>query len=125
MKKQLLGWVSISDDDLCSSCVSLLYRPGGFSYCQEDWPCALDENSYIESCDYYLECVKGTNIAFVNIRLARAIWKILGDLPTNEDGEIEEQFLYFPVGTHREEIWRWIELTLGPPAGDLMHNKIP
>lgn len=41
------------------------------------------------------------------------LWDDLGNIPTVFDGEdvdtIEEPFLHFPVGTHREEIWRWFE----------------
>lgn len=42
-------------------------------------------------------------------------WDRLGDVPTAdghfeyEDGAIEQPFLDFPAGTHREEIWRWFE----------------
>jgi hypothetical protein len=125
MEKQYLGWFSISDDDLCSDCISLLYRPGGFSYCQLDWPCELNEDLYVESCDHFAECIKGTNIAFVNIRLAHAIWEVLGDLPVNENNETDEQFLHFPVGTHREEIWHWLEDHVGIPVTDMMYKRVP
>lgn len=41
------------------------------------------------------------------------LWIRLGDIPTTPDGEdvdcIEEPFLHFPVGTHREDIWHWFE----------------
>lgn len=41
------------------------------------------------------------------------LWARLGDIPTFPEGEwvdgIEEPFLHFEVGTHREEIWRWFE----------------
>lgn len=125
MKKQCLGWISVSDDDLCSDCVHLLYRPGGFSYCQLDWPCKLDADMYVESCEDFSFIKQGHNVSFVNIRLAKAIWEVLGDLPVNEDNEIDEQFLHFRVGTDREVVWHWIEDHIGVAAGDLMHNKIP
>ena len=46
-----------------------------------------------------------------------ALWEQLRDIPVvdsqskgDEEAEtIEEPFLHFPVGTHREEIWHWFE----------------
>ncbi len=42
-----------------------------------------------------------------------ALWEQLGDIPTTHDGPdvdcIEEAFLHFDVGTHREDIWHWFE----------------
>lgn len=44
------------------------------------------------------------------------LWDRLGDVPTvfdMEDGvetnSLEEAFLHFPAGTHREEVWHWFE----------------
>lgn len=41
------------------------------------------------------------------------LWKKLGNVPTGNEGEnveqIEEDFLHFPIGTHREVIWHWFE----------------
>lgn len=37
-------------------------------------------------------------------------WEVLADIPINPDTEqTEEQFLHFPVGTDREEIWHWFD----------------
>lgn len=42
-----------------------------------------------------------------------ALWAKFGDIPTGDTGEeadcLEEPFQHFPVGTHREEVWRWFE----------------
>lgn len=58
------------------------------------------------------------------------LWEKLGDVPTSEgNGEveadtIEEPFLHFPVGTHREEIWRWFEAqNVGFIVGEVMYGK--
>lgn len=40
---------------------------------------------------------------------ARALWRKLGDTPINDDGELEEPFLQFEIGTPREDIWHWFE----------------
>lgn len=42
---------------------------------------------------------------------ADELWELLGDTPINDDGEIDEPFLTFPIGTQREEIWHWFEDT--------------
>ena len=42
--------------------------------------------------------------------LLEGLWDILEDLPMNPETEcMEAQFLRFPAGTHREEIWRWFD----------------
>ncbi len=33
------------------------------------------------------------------------LWEMLGDIPTDDDEEIEEEYLHFPIGTYRYEIW--------------------
>jgi hypothetical protein len=42
-----------------------------------------------------------------------SLWGKLGDIPTVFEGEnvdtIEQPFLHFPIGTHRETIWSWFE----------------
>lgn len=44
-----------------------------------------------------------------------ALWEILGEIPVSEGNDevaadtIDESFLQFPIGTHREEIWHWFE----------------
>jgi len=40
---------------------------------------------------------------------SKQLWKELGNIPTNENDEIEERFLHFDIGTNREEIWHWFE----------------
>jgi hypothetical protein len=50
------------------------------------------------------------------------LWERLGDVPVNDDGEIEEDFLHFPTGTDREEIWSWIEETYDVSVYDLMRG---
>ena len=38
------------------------------------------------------------------------IWEAFTDVPINPETEcIEEKFLGFPAGTHREEIWKWFD----------------
>lgn len=44
------GVKSISDDDLCASCLNCQYRPGDMSGCDKGWPGMEDENGYIQEC---------------------------------------------------------------------------
>ena len=37
------------------------------------------------------------------------LWKQLGDIPVDDDGKIQEPFLFFPAETNREEIWKWFD----------------
>lgn len=40
----------------------------------------------------------------------RILWEEFGDVPMNPETEcMEDQFLEFPAGTHREEIWHWFD----------------
>lgn len=42
--------------------------------------------------------------------MAECLWKRFEDVPMNpETEEIETEFLGFPAGTHREEIWHWFD----------------
>ena len=50
------------------------------------------------------------------------LWDILGDIPINEDDEIELQFLHFKVGTRRENIWHWFEDTFDLSVAKLMYG---
>lgn len=43
-------------------------------------------------------------------KLLEKLWESFADIPMNPDTEeMEEPFLYFPAGTHREEIWHWFD----------------
>jgi hypothetical protein len=43
------------------------------------------------------------------IEEVRKLWDILGNIPTDENDEIEEPFLHFEIGTDKFEIWHWFE----------------
>lgn len=49
-----------------------------------------------------------------NENVAKKLWNILGDIPINEDDELEEDFdtntgLIFESGTDKFEVWNWFE----------------
>lgn len=45
-------------------------------------------------------------------------WEDLSNIPCTDDGDIEEKFLHFEVGTDREEIWHWFEDYFNITIGD-------
>jgi hypothetical protein len=53
------------------------------------------------------------------------IWQELGNIPEDEDGNIDEEFYDFPAGTEKYEVWQWIE-ELFPDVvlGDVITFKI-
>lgn len=52
-----------------------------------------------------------------------SLWLRLTDVPMNpETEEIEEAFLDFSPGTHREEIWHWFDERHSKGVAYLMHN---
>lgn len=54
------------------------------------------------------------------------LWLELGDIPVDDNDCIEEPFLHFEVGDHREEIWHWFE-EQNPHfiVGDMQQGKRP
>lgn len=52
------------------------------------------------------------------------LWEEFGDIPMDPETEcIESEFLDFPAGTHREEIWHWFEDTFDVPVVDLLYGE--
>lgn len=41
--------------------------------------------------------------------VATRLWYHFGTIPIDEEETIEEMFLDFEPGTHREDIWHWFE----------------
>ena len=51
-------------------------------------------------------------------------WERLGNTPINpETEEIEEPFLDFPAGTHREDVWRWFDERHSKGVAWLMYER--
>ena len=42
-------------------------------------------------------------------RLIENVFSMFGDVGCNDDEQIDEEFLGFPVGTYRSEIWHWFD----------------
>jgi len=66
----------------------------------------------------------------LNLVRLKNLWAQLGDIPTVYSGDdvdqIEEPFLHFKAGTHREVIWRWFEsMNKQFVVGAIMSEGIP
>lgn len=82
------NWIHREDGFECAAC-------GDFSY-TEDMGSVVEQNHIdtLEDRDAELE----------------RLWAEFGDVPMDPDTEcMEDDFLGFPHGTHREEIWRWFD----------------
>lgn len=40
----------------------------------------------------------------------KSLWLDFGNIPINDDDQIQEPFLNFEAGTDRFEIWEWFDL---------------
>ena len=45
----------------------------------------------------------------MNINELRKLWEQFGDVPVNDDDQIEESFLHFPIGSDKMDIWSWFD----------------
>lgn len=45
----------------------------------------------------------------IRLKQAAELWQELGDTPVNADGELEQKFWLFDIGTDREYIWDYFE----------------
>lgn len=55
----------------------------------------------------------------------KQLWAKLGEIPINEDEEIEKDFLHFEKGTDRLEVWRWFDEELPNGLGeDILNSEI-
>lgn len=70
----------------------------------------LDETEHCPSCGEkgFIADVDDSTIPFNDSEL-ETLWKLFGDVTINNDDEIEEDFIDFPAGTYRFEIWHWFD----------------
>lgn len=56
-------------------------------------------------------------------KVLQQLWEALADVPMNPDTEqTEVPFLHFPLGTVREEIWRWFDERYSKGVAYLLYN---
>lgn len=55
----------------------------------------------------------------INALMARSVWDHLGNIPTDEDGEmLDQDFLHFSVGDDVHDVWCWVESEFDISIGD-------
>jgi len=52
----------------------------------------------------------------------RVIHEALGDVAVNDEDEIESEFMFFEVGTEKQQIWHWLESYFKISIGKLFYN---
>lgn len=66
--------------------------------------CNVSYNATLESA---YEMISKT--ITLNDDVLESLWKSFGEIPVDDDGVTEEDFIGYPAGTHREEIWHWFD----------------
>lgn len=52
-----------------------------------------------------------------------ALWEQLADIPVNPETEqLEEPYLYFPVGTDKMDIWGWFDKRYSKGVAELLYR---
>jgi len=61
---------------------------------------------------------------FTRLKEAKVLWEALGNVPINDNDEIDVDWNIFPKGTNRFSIWQWIESTYDiSVVKDLLFNE--
>lgn len=79
---------------------------------QEECFMFADECEYIESC---------TTCLYYEFK---TLWRTFGNIPINNDDEIDTSFLHFKKGTCRFKIWKWFEDAYNVCIGDILYREV-
>ena len=66
----------------------------------------------IDPASYRLlqDAITGIETVATRDKQLESLWEQFADVPMNPDTEcLEEEFIHFPEGTHREEVWHWFD----------------
>lgn len=71
----------------------------------------FDYSYYISTGNNELHFITKSNVFHMPLTKFNymLLWNKLGDIPTNDDEEIEIPFEHFIVGSEKSEIWDWFE----------------
>ncbi len=70
------------------------------------------------------ECPNCKTDNYLSDDVYKALWRLLGDVPVTTDDDLDGEFLHFPKGTDKFEVWHWFEETFDiSVAKDLMFLK--
>ena len=53
----------------------------------------------------------------------KELWNKLGNIPINNNEEIEENFLHFEKGTDKFTVWHWFEENFDVVLGEYMYGE--
>ena len=67
-----------------------------------------DETSYNDSVEEE-DCWCNICEEHVELCTLSELWEMFGDIPVNNDDEIEEDFLNFPARTSKIDVWHWFD----------------
>ena len=95
---------------VCNNCETLLIDSNPQVGAKEFEVDGLHLNELV-SIDDMRACPNCQTDEYLSDDVYRKLWEILGDVPVNEDDEIETSFLHFEIGTDKFEIWHWFEET--------------
>ena len=56
-----------------------------------------------------MKVIKPDGAILVSPESLETFWSELGNIPVDDDGIIQESFLWWPKGTNREDIWHWFD----------------
>ena len=56
-----------------------------------------------------MKVIKPDGAMLITPESLETFWSELGDIPVNDDGIIQESFLWWSKGTEREDIWYWFD----------------
>ena len=70
---------------------------------------------YADDTEYCPDCKDTEALMDVNYECSfdcnelEKLWNLFGEIPVDNNDEIQEEFLGFPEGTDRIEIWQWFD----------------
>ena len=69
-------------------------------------------DSISDDCSDRLEeedCWCNNHIGHARLLTLEELWDKFSEIPVNNDDEIEEDFLLFPAGTSKFDVWHWFD----------------
>lgn len=88
---------------------------------------SVEDPSYIAFRTRYPDCQQclseDSAAASVHQAIAQTLWRQLGNIPVDDNGVLEENWLHFEAGTDREEVWQWFEAELNVAVHSLMFRE--
>lgn len=79
-------------------------KQGIFRMYEKYEDCNTSHNATMDAA--YEEISKGI---VLDDKVLQFLWQRLGNIPVDDDGITEDDFIGYPAGTDREEIWKWFD----------------